>query len=151
MAKKDLARDAWQQVVMLFLGDEQQERFHEACARVGLPHPGSLKALVSLDDVEPKSMRTLAAEMRCDASYITALVDSLEKAGYVERRVSDTDRRVKLLHVTTAGRRAKQTARTVLTTPPVAIEKLTESELRQLNALLAKVRENTPEPTRFTL
>ncbi len=84
-------------------------------------------------------MRSLADEMRCDASYITNLVDSLEALGYVERRVSSVDRRVKLVHLTPGGRAAQEAARAVITTPPKALDRLTVAEARTLARILAKV------------
>jgi DNA-binding MarR family transcriptional regulator len=123
----------------VFFGDEMHDRFHDAAEAAALPHPGALKALMGLEGGSPKSMRAMAGHMRCDASYITGLVDVLEQAGYVERRVSPTDRRVKLVHLTTAGQRAKDRADHVMTTPPKALSRLSDAELRTLAKLMSKV------------
>jgi len=138
----DAAREAWESLTTLLFGDVLFDRFHAATRAAGLPHPGALKALMALDtrDVSsPPSMRSLAASLRCDASYVTALVDDLEGLGFVERRMSPTDRRVKLLHVTPAGRRARQRAHEVITEPPRMFEALTEPEARTLARLLRKI------------
>src|SRR5215213_3226829 len=89
------ARAAWRAVADLILAPEAHERFHAAAAAAAVPHPGVLRLLLALRGGDPPSMRGLAGFMSCDASYATALVDVLEKAGYVERRTSSTDRRVK--------------------------------------------------------
>lgn len=49
-------------------------------------------------------MGTAAEALRCDASNLTRIVDRLEKRGLVERRTLATDRRVKELVLTDAGR-----------------------------------------------
>jgi DNA-binding MarR family transcriptional regulator len=137
--KAELLRAAWTAVGELFFGQEMHDRFHDAAEQAGVPHPGALKALMGLDGDVPRSMGSLADEMRCDASYITNLVDSLESLGYVERRVSPVDRRVKLVHLTPGGRAAQDSARAVITRPPAALDRLTVAEARTLARLLAKV------------
>ena len=137
--REALARTAWDHVTRLFFSPEMHDRFHDAADQAGVPHPGALKALMGLDADVPRSMRSLADDMRCDASYITNLVDALEELGYVERRVSPVDRRVKLVHLTPAGRLAQESAHGVITTPPRALDRLSATELRSLARLLAKL------------
>jgi len=48
--------------------------------------------------------RTLAATIGFDTSTIGGVIDRLERRGLIERQASPTDRRVRLLHVTPAGR-----------------------------------------------
>jgi len=55
-------------------------------------------------------MRTLADRWRCDASWVTSLVDSLEERNLVERHVVPTDRRVKTIVLTDAGAKAREAA-----------------------------------------
>jgi len=136
--KEELGRVAWQQITRLFLGNEMHDRFHAACAAIGLPHPGSLKALMMVGDDAPP-MRQLADELRCDASYITGLVDTLEQLGFAAREVSANDRRVKLVRLTPAGLAARERALAVLSTPPAGMTKLTVAETRSLAQLLAKM------------
>jgi MarR family transcriptional regulator, organic hydroperoxide resistance regulator len=123
----------------LFFGQEVHNRFHEAAAAVGLPHPGSLKALLLLEAEDPPPMRALAEGMHCDASYMTGLVDALEGLGYVERRPSPSDRRVKLVQLTRAGLVAKAKALEVISTPPKVMERLSDAEARSLARLLGKL------------
>ena len=137
------ARTAWRLITELFMMDEVHDRFHEACAAVGLPHPGSLKALLLLDPDEPPSMRAMAESMHCDASYITSLVDELEKLDYVERVVSTGDRRVKLIHLTPTGVTAREHALDVLATPPTTMKLLTPTDTKSLARILKKL---VPQP-----
>jgi len=138
------ARRAWLAISRLFLSSDNQDRFHLACAAAGLPHPGSLKALLSIDVEAAPPMRTVAEHLDCDASYVTALVDALEELGYVARRASDTDRRVKLVELTAQGRKAKERALEVLLAPPPSLEALTATELRTLAQLLERVASDYP-------
>ena len=55
---------------------------------------------MSIQPDESKPMKVLAAQWRCDASYVTSLVDGLEQRGLVERRLHPTDRRAKTIALT---------------------------------------------------
>lgn len=143
-SREETARAAWRSMSQLFVSGETHDGFHAATEAIGLPHPGSLKALIALDAAAAPSMREMADGMRCDASYITALVDALEDLGYVERRVSPTDRRVKLVQLTEAGAEAKETALAVMLTPPKGFDALSTAELRTLASLMAKVAATYP-------
>lgn len=139
MGRDDDARSAWRTVADLFLGDDNHDRFHRAAEAAGVAHPGALKLLLNLEPDEPPSMRELAEAMRCDASWVTSLVDALEEPGLATRVVSPTDRRVKRVQVTEAGVVAKARAMDVLATPPKAMEKLSASEVRTLATILRKL------------
>ncbi len=148
MASKDAeSREAWGYVTRMFMSGETHDRFHEACAEIGLPHPGSLKALLMLDSANPPSMREMAEGMHCDASYVTGLVDALEQCGYVERKVSPTDRRVKLVVLTEAGQAARVRAMELLGEPPKGLSSLSATEVRTLARLLRKVADAYPPIT----
>jgi DNA-binding MarR family transcriptional regulator len=137
--RAELGRQAWSSAAQLFFGDEMHDRFHTATSEAGLPHPGALKALMGLDPQLPRSMRAMAEDMGCDASYVTALVDALEERGYVERRISPHDRRVKLVHVTRAGQAAQARAEAVLHEPPKVLDRLTLAETKTFARLMAKL------------
>jgi len=68
--------------------------------------PSDLLALVKLDGV--LSMKELAQRMGCDASFVTAVADALERAGFAKREPSQRDRRVKNLVLTQEGIGAKE-------------------------------------------
>jgi DNA-binding MarR family transcriptional regulator len=135
-ARDDLAREVWDAITAVFLSGEMHDRFHDAASAVGLPHPGSLKALMMLPADGAPSMREMAGVLRCDPSYVTNMTDALEERGYAERRVSPSDRRVKLLHLTAAGADARERARRVIAEPPSALSGLSLDELRTLTRLL---------------
>ncbi len=53
----------------------------------------------------PLPVNTLGAKVRLTSGSITALVDRLEKKGLVERRNDPGDRRTRVVHLTTSGRK----------------------------------------------
>lgn len=136
--KRDAGAEAWAALSQLFLSDENHERFHHACESVGLSPP-ALKALLSLNPGEGKSMRMLATKWRCDASWVTSLIDALEERGLVERRAVPEDRRVKTVVLTEKGVLTKAEALDHLEVAPPAMAALTEAERRQLRDLLRKL------------
>jgi DNA-binding MarR family transcriptional regulator len=86
---------------LLALMESFKDYFFSALSEIDLTPPQAF-ALRQLH--EPCPMRDLADAMGYDASHITGIVDRLERRGLVERRTDPTDRRVKLLVVTDAGR-----------------------------------------------
>ena len=68
--------------------------------------PHDLLAMFKLDAVV--SMKELAQQMGCDASFVTTVADTLERRGFVRREPSQRDRRVKNLVLTEEGIAAKE-------------------------------------------
>jgi DNA-binding MarR family transcriptional regulator len=136
-------REAWQLVAELFFGDENHDRFHEACEAIDVSPP-QLKAMLSMVPGEPQPMRTLAANWRCDASWVTGIVDGLEERGYAQRRPHQTDRRIKVVELTALGEKAKTKALERLYEPPASLARLSTDEQRTLRDLLRKLREPAP-------
>jgi len=99
---------------------------------------GRVKALLLLRD-GPLSLSRLAAAHAVDAPYATIIVDRLESLGYVERTVDPTDRRRKLVALTATGLVAVAVAVEALSSPPEALQLLSETELSQLQTLLARL------------
>jgi DNA-binding MarR family transcriptional regulator len=132
------ASEAWRCVAELWLSDETIERFRSACQSADLTPP-QLKALLSLEPGQAQPMRALAEGWKCDASWVTGIVDGLEERGYVQRQSHPTDRRIKVVGITPLGEKAKSGALDLLYQPPASFEALTVTEQRQLRDLLAKV------------
>ena len=124
---------AWKLLMGLVL--EQRWRWSEVAAELNLSQAG-LRALLAVDPDEPRPMRDLAQALNCDPSYVTAMVDDLEQAGYAQRRSAPTDRRIKTVALTAAGRRALQRVHEGLLAPPAQLSRLTGSERRQLGKRL---------------
>jgi DNA-binding MarR family transcriptional regulator len=129
----------------MWFSDEIHDRFHAACeaARVS---PPQLKALLSLQPGEAHSMSSLAEGWKCDASWVTGLIDGLEARGYAERRPHAHDRRVKVVALTPLGEKAKARALECLYEPPTSLSALTVAEQRTLRDLLAKIQRSRQSP-----
>lgn len=53
----------------------------------------------------PSPVNTIGAKIRLTSGSITAAVDRLERKGMVERRNDPADRRARIVHLTTTGRK----------------------------------------------
>ena len=108
----------------------------------GVP-TGLAKALARLSPEHPTPMRELAHALRCDASYITAVVDGLEEHGLACRRPHPTDRRVKVVELTPVGAELGAQVRTALDEPPAALAALEPCQLGALLELMRQVASGT--------
>jgi DNA-binding MarR family transcriptional regulator len=126
-------RLAWRLLMELVL--DQRWRWHEVAAKLGISQAG-LRALLAIDPHEPRPMRDLALAMNCDPSYVTAMVDDLQGAGYAERRTAPADRRVKIVALTQKGRRALRTVQDELLAPPEELARLPAADRDSLARLL---------------
>lgn len=129
----DELRLAWRLLMELVL--DQRWRWSEVAAQLGISQAG-LRALLAIDPDEPRPMRELALAMNCDASYVTAMVDDLERAGYAERRPAPADRRVKTVALTPQGRTALHTVRNELLSPPSQLVQLPAHQRDSLARIL---------------
>jgi len=136
----DELRVAWRLLMEVIL--DQRWRWSEVAAQLGVSQAG-LRALLAIDPDEPRPMRDLALAMNCDASYVTAMVDDLERAGYAERRPSVADRRVKTVALTPPGLVALQTVQHELLAPP---EQLTQLPTPQRHSLARLLRQALDGP-----
>jgi DNA-binding MarR family transcriptional regulator len=121
---------------LLRIAGELQHRIEAEMAALGLT-PAVARALYQLDPDRPVPARDLAELLSCDRSNITALVDRLEQAGLVRRRIDPADRRIKILVVTEAGRRVRERMRAAVTDCAEVFGRLTEAELSTLHTLLS--------------
>jgi DNA-binding MarR family transcriptional regulator len=138
--QQEEAGDAWSLLYELVFSRQSHDRMHDTCDSVGLT-PGLVKALMSMRPGQPRPMKDLAAEWRCDASYVTSLVDGLEERGIVERQAHPADRRAKIIVLTDAGEQMRKEVQARLHEPPPCLDVLTAPEVRELRRLLAKLVE----------
>ena len=123
---------------------DQRWRWPEVATELGLSQAG-LRALLAIEPDAPRPQRDLATAMNCDPSYVTAMVDDLEQAGYAIRRPSADDRRVKTVALTDAGIAALTAARDGLFSPPSQLVRLSRARQRQLADLLRQAVGAGPE------
>lgn len=75
--------------------------------RIGIS-PGQERLLSKLWASEPLPQAVLVREMGIEAPTVTKMLARMEKAGFVERRRSDADRRVWLVSLTEEGRALRE-------------------------------------------
>ena len=102
-AKPEEQLDAVGQDV-LGLAENMFAQFRGIAAQNGLSHQMA-GALLHLDRLGQIRVTDLARTLTCDAGNLSGTLDRLGKAGFVERVVSDADRRVRLMQLTGKGRR----------------------------------------------
>ena len=105
--------------------------------------PHDLLALFKLD--AGLAMKELAQRMGCDASFVTAVADTLEKRGFIRREPGQRDRRIKYLMLTPEGSAAKERMMAQLAAKMPWCYALDESERRCFLGLLQKMLD-TPQP-----
>jgi DNA-binding MarR family transcriptional regulator len=135
-AKAALAAEAWR-AIFDFIVDTAPER-NRAIGESGLT-PNDARALASLSQKSGRTMGSLAAEWKCDASTATWIVDRLEAKGLVERRAHATDRRVKLVGLTARGARTKAKQMKRVYIPPRELLELDLADLVALRDAVAKL------------
>jgi len=125
--------EAWRLLMGMVM--DQRWRWPEVSTELGITQAG-LRALLAIDPSDPRPMRDLALAMNCDPSYVTAMVDDLEQAGYVQRRPAEHDRRVKIVALTDAGTAALRIAQDGLLAPPAQLTRMTLAQQRAFARLL---------------
>lgn len=85
-------------------------------------------------------MHAVCGILHCDASNVTGIVDRLVAIGYIERKESDQDRRIKAIKLTKAGEAAREKLlqETAALDLPY-VNNLSDSEQKVLKELLAKL------------
>ncbi len=130
---------------------EQAYTFSAAIGRWSATILAELELTEALGDVlwqlgavgEAVPMRDLADRLQCDPSNVTFLADRLEERGLIERRPDLSDRRVKLLALTTAGLAVRtRIVQAAATSSPLA--RLSPADQQRLCRLLDKCLR--PEP-----
>ncbi|MFL5943361.1 MAG: MarR family winged helix-turn-helix transcriptional regulator [Gaiellaceae bacterium] len=121
------------------LGYAVSRRFHGVLRPLGL-EPGEFALLraVAAGDGEPQN--ALAERLHISPSWMVAIVDELEQRGLLERKPHAHDRRVRNLHLTTAGRKLlRQAERQAAKFDRQVADGLGEAEVGQLLDLLDRV------------
>ncbi|HEV2857755.1 MAG TPA: MarR family transcriptional regulator [Solirubrobacterales bacterium] len=107
--------------------------------------PAAFGTLRMLD--QPRTMSEVASALQCDNSNVTGIVDSLEEKGLAQRRASAEDRRVKLIELTTEGRRVQARLAKAFATPPAWVDSLSTADQLALRDILQRaVVARTPGP-----
>ncbi|MCK9932669.1 MarR family transcriptional regulator [Frankia sp. Mgl5] len=137
------AGEAWRAMQALVMGGEGHNRLHQICQEVELT-PAALKMLLVLSS-GARPMRDLVSAFRFDPSYLTSVVDTLERRGLARREPHPTDRRAKTVTVTDEGRLVVARAQKLMAVPPVSFGVLSPAEHEQLFSLLQRVLDAEPD------
>jgi len=128
-------QEAWSLLGELFW--QMRPRMLGVATEFGLTPP-QMFALRALDPEQPVPMRELAAQLHCDSSNVTGLVDGLEAHGLVERRSAEQDRRVRMLVVTERGAQVRDRLNAVLNEVPPTLAALSAEDQRALRDILRR-------------
>jgi DNA-binding MarR family transcriptional regulator len=137
-ATNEVAVEAWTSMRNLTHDPALLDQLHALSVGAGII-PGASRALSFLLSDQPISMRQLAANLRCDNSYVTTIVDNLEDAGIAKREAHPTDRRIKVIVLTDAGKALAERAISIVRTPPPSFATLSERETVTLRDLMRKL------------
>jgi DNA-binding MarR family transcriptional regulator len=84
-------------------------------------------------------MRSIGDYLTCDASTVSGVVDRLVSLDFIERKESETDRRIKLIKLTRSGLRLREELLKVATEKRLpALDSLSVEELNEFIRLINK-------------
>ncbi len=133
MAQKTPAEEAW--ALLWRIMQANKPRMIEMARELDFS-PVQLHSLRMLEPGVETPMRALAQQLFCDPSNVTGIVDRLEARGLIERRGSETDRRVRIIRLTAEGQRVRAEVVARMSSPPAEIAELPlESQLALRDAL----------------
>jgi len=135
MTDRPRACEAWQ--LLLELLAAERGRLPEIAALLGLSE-AQCQMLRLLDPRAPVAMCRVAEALGCDRSNVTGIVDRLEARGLVERRADPSDRRVKKVALTAAGREQRRRLMERLSEPPAGFGALPATDQERLLAILRR-------------
>lgn len=115
---------------------DMRDSWTSGCTRLGISAPAA--HVMTMLEHGSHPMRDLAAALNIDASYVTALVDSLEADGLAVRQADPNDRRVRVIEITDRGRLALTDLFEDLANSNVLLARLTLDERKELRNLLAR-------------
>jgi DNA-binding MarR family transcriptional regulator len=96
-------------------------------------------ALCLLEPYQPVPMNSLSTYLSCEPSNITGVVDRLVEGSFIERKESDTDRRVKTITLTKEGLALRETLLRIATESRFPnLENMSSVEIEKLTHLLEK-------------
>jgi MarR family transcriptional regulator, organic hydroperoxide resistance regulator len=129
------AQEAWGLFWRIFLADKPRRM--AVMTELGLSFQQSM-ALMRMRPGTPLPMGALAAELQCDNSNVTGIVDRLESAGLAERRPAPHDRRVKAVVLTPEGERVRAEVQRRAGQPPPELASLSEDDAAALRDILRR-------------
>jgi len=132
-----MAKPAKQEEIVRLVMDLSRNLMSHYDAKLAEVHLTLPQAMLlrQLGDALP--MNAAAGKLHCDPSNVTGIVDRLEARGLIERQHLATDRRVKHLALTPAGRRLRRRVDAILSAAP-GVSDLAAADQAALLALLTR-------------
>jgi len=123
------------------VGIHASQRFAQRLAALDLLPP-QFRVMNAIDAKEGSSQQAIGAAIGAPPSRMVAIVDELEARGLLERRPDLSDRRVRALHLTAAGRKLLARARKLAAEHEEDLAQgLSPADRKRLVALLQKLVE----------
>ncbi len=123
------------------VGVYASRRFAQRIAALDLDPP-LFRVLNVVDAAEGQSQQAIGEAIQAPASRMVAIVDELEQRGLVERRPHPSDRRIRALYLTGAGRRLLARGRKIAIEHEEELTRgLSAADRKRLIALLQKIVE----------
>jgi DNA-binding MarR family transcriptional regulator len=136
VSKIELAAQAWRPLARFFFDTVRHRQ--RVLSQEGLT-PNDVRALMVLDPQQGRTMRELAEAWGCDASNATFIVDRLEERTLAERRTIPTDRRVKLVVLTSQGAEVRGRVLERFFEPPPELLSLNRADLEALREAASRL------------
>ncbi|MFO7583061.1 MarR family winged helix-turn-helix transcriptional regulator [Guyparkeria sp.] len=115
---------------------------NETLAEFGLTASAWAVIRILRDEGEGRTQKDLASELAIEGPTLVKLLDGLEKGDWIERRISESDRRAKTIWLLpSAHRRIDAADRALAHFRHQVIGELSETEKRDYIALSRKVRD----------
>jgi DNA-binding MarR family transcriptional regulator len=134
--------------VLAWAAENAQEVADRALEPLGLnvKHFGVMTFLRHETEPDPErgslSQQAIGERLRIDRTTMVALIDDLERAGYVKRERNPDDRRAYVISLTAAGRRAYARAEKAVDEHALQFfGQISEPERQELHRLLARLIE----------
>ncbi|HXR31080.1 MAG TPA: MarR family transcriptional regulator [Solirubrobacterales bacterium] len=124
------------------VGIYASQRFAQRLAALDL-HPPLFRVLNMVDAAEGRSQQAIGEAIGAPASRMVAIVDELERRELIERRPHPSDRRIRALYLTPAGRELLARGRVIAMEHEEDLTRgLSQADRKRLVALLQKLVEN---------
>lgn len=121
------------------VGIYASRRFAERIAAIDL-QPPLFRVLNLIDAAEGRSQQTIGEAVEVPPSRMVAFVDELERRGLVKRHAHPSDRRIRALFLTDAGRELLERGREIAREHEKELsEGLSAAERKRLTELLRRV------------
>lgn len=121
--------------MLIGLADRLTSFFDQCATAVGLTS-AQAQALMRIE--EPTRMGDLAQQQTCDPSTVTAMVQRLERDGFVVRVIDPHDARARLVQLSPKGRRARARLATMVGDAGSVIDDLPAEHRTALAALFGR-------------